>query len=82
MAVFEKLQEIIVELGKDAEEVKVKACFYDELDADSLDVFQKVLSQKSKMSSMSKSKLKKVLPVGDLVAYVKEKLNIGRGHRE
>ena len=40
MAVFEKVQEIIVEeLGKDAEEVKVETTF-DELDADSLDVFQ------------------------------------------
>ena len=37
MAVFEKVQEIIVEeLGKDAEEVKVETTF-DELDADSLD---------------------------------------------
>ena len=54
MAVFEKVQEIIVEeLGKDAEEVKVETTF-DELDADKL-------SQKSKMSSISKSKLKKVL---------------------
>ena len=36
MAVFEKVQEIIVEeLGKDAEEVKVETTF-DELDADSL----------------------------------------------
>ena len=53
MAVFEKVQEIIVEeLGKDAEEVKVETTF-DELDADSLDVFQVI--------SESKSKLKKVL---------------------
>ena len=40
MAVFEKVQEIIVEeLGKEAEEVKLETTF-DELDADSLDVFQ------------------------------------------
>ena len=59
MAVFEKVQEIIVEeLGKDAEEVKVETTF-DELDADSLTCSK--LSQKSKMSSISKSKLKKVL---------------------
>ena len=57
MAVFEKVQEIIVEeLGKDAEEVKVETTF-DELDADSLDVFQVI----SKMNSIFKSKLKKVL---------------------
>ena len=59
MAVFEKVQEIIVEeLGKDAEEVKVETTF-DELDADSLDVFQ-VISE-IEMNSISKSKLKKVL---------------------
>ena len=58
MAVFEKVQEIIVEeLGKDAEEVKVETTF-DELDAD---LTCSKLSQKSKMSSISKSKLKKVL---------------------
>ena len=49
MAVFEKVQEIIVEeLGKDAEEVKVETMY-------------SKLSQKSKMNSISKSKLKKVL---------------------
>ena len=40
MAVFEKVQEIIVEeLGKEPEEVKMDTTFED-LDADSLDVFQ------------------------------------------
>ena len=40
MAVFEKVQEIIVEeLGKETDEVKLETTF-DELDADSLDVFQ------------------------------------------
>lgn len=40
MAVFEKVQEIIVEeLGKDAEEVTLTTTFED-LDADSLDLFQ------------------------------------------
>lgn len=40
MAVFEKVQEIIVEeLGKETDEVKMETTF-DELDADSLDVFQ------------------------------------------
>ncbi|HFF7425938.1 TPA: acyl carrier protein, partial [Streptococcus pyogenes] len=40
MAVFEKVQEIIVEeLGKETEEVTLETTF-DDLDADSLDVFQ------------------------------------------
>ena len=59
MAVFEKVQEIIVEeLGKETDEVKLETTF-DELDADSLDVSK--LFQKSKMNSTSKLKLKKVL---------------------
>ena len=63
MAVFEKVQEIIVEeLGKDAEEVKVETTF-DELDADSLDVFQVIseIEDEESTESISKSKLKKVL---------------------
>ena len=64
MAVFEKVQEIIVEeLGKDAEEVKVETTF-DELDADSLDVFQ-VISEIETEEGLN--------TVGDLVAYVEEK---------
>ena len=40
MAVFEKVQDIIVdELGKEKEEVTLETSF-DELDADSLDLFQ------------------------------------------
>ncbi len=40
MAVFEKVQEIIVEeLGKDASEVTLETTF-ESLDADSLDIFQ------------------------------------------
>ncbi|MGO3371690.1 acyl carrier protein, partial [Pseudolactococcus laudensis] len=40
MAVFEKVQEIIVEeLGKDASEITLETSF-ESLDADSLDIFQ------------------------------------------
>ena len=58
MAVFEKVQEIIVEeLGKDAEEVKVETLTNLML----THLMYSKLSQKSKMNSISKSKLKKVL---------------------
>ena len=43
MAVFEKVQDIIVdELGKEKEEVTLETSF-EELDADSLDLFQTCL---------------------------------------
>ena len=72
MAVFEKVQEIIVEeLGKDAEEVKVETTF-DELDADSLDVFQ-VISEIEDEFDIQIETAEGLNTVGDLVAYVEEK---------
>ena len=72
MAVFEKVQEIIVEeLGKDAEEVKVVSTF-DELDADSLDVFQ-VISEIEDEFDIQIETEEGLNTVGDLVAYVEEK---------
>mgnify|MGYP000669960721 len=68
MAVFEKVQEIIVEeLGKDAEEVKVETTF-DELDADSLDVFQ-VISEIEDEFDIQIETEEGLNTVGDLVAY-------------
>ena len=72
MAVFEKVQEIIVEeLGKDAEEVKVETTF-DELDSDSLDVFQ-VISEIEDEFDIQIETEEGLNTVGDLVAYVEEK---------
>lgn len=72
MAVFEKVQEIIVEeLGKDAEEVKEETTF-DELDADSLDVFQ-VISEIEDEFDIQIETEEGLNTVGDLVAYVEEK---------
>ena len=72
MAVFEKVQEIIVEeLGKEAEEVKAETTF-DELDADSLDVFQ-VISEIEDEFDIQIETENGLNTVGDLVAYVEEK---------
>ena len=72
MAVFEKVQEIIVEeLGKEPEEVKVETTF-DELDADSLDVFQ-VISEIEDEFDIQIETEEGLNNVGDLVAYVEEK---------
>ena len=72
MAVFEKVEEIIVEeVGKDAEEVKVETTF-DELDADSLDVFQ-VISEIEDEFDIQIETEEGLNTVGDLVAYVEEK---------
>ena len=72
MAVFEKVQEIIVEeLGKEPEEVKMDTTFED-LDADSLDVFQ-VLSEIEDAFDIQIESEDGLNTVGDLVAYVEEK---------
>lgn len=72
MAVFEKVQEIIVEeLGKEAQEVKMETTF-DELDADSLDVFQ-VISEIEDAFDIQIETEEGIKTVGDLVAYVESK---------
>ena len=71
MAVFEKVQEIIVEeLGKETDEVKLETTF-DELDADSLDVFQ-VISEIEDEFDIQIETEEGLNTVGDLVAYVEE----------
>lgn len=73
MAVFEKVQEIIVEeLGKDAEEVTLNTTF-DDLDADSLDVFQ-VISEIEDAFDIQIETEEGLNTVGNLVAYVEEKV--------
>ncbi|WP_449458482.1 acyl carrier protein [Streptococcus suis] len=72
MAVFEKVQEIIVEeLGKDAEEVTLTTTFED-LDADSLDLFQ-VISEIEDAFDIQIDTEEGLTTVGDLIAYVEEK---------
>lgn len=72
MAVFDKVQEIIVEeLGKEAEEVKLETTF-DDLDADSLDVFQ-VISEIEDEFDIQIETEEGLNTVGDLVSYVEEK---------
>ena len=75
MAVFEKVQEIIVEeLGKEPSEVTLESTFedLDELDADSLDVFQ-VISEIEDEFDIQIETEEGLNTVGDLVAYVEEK---------
>ena len=72
MAVFEKVQEIIVEeLGKEPSEVTLESTF-DDLDADSLDLFQ-VISEIEDAFDIQIETEEGLNTVGDLVAYVEEK---------
>ena len=72
MAVFEKVQEIIVEeLGKEPSEVTLESTF-EALEADSLDQF-KVNSQIKDAFDIQIEAAEGMSTVGDLVAYVEEK---------
>ena len=74
MAVFEKVQAIIVEeLGKDAEEVQLTTTFED-LDADSLDLFQ-VISEIEDEFDIQIDSEEGMATVADLVAYVEKEVN-------
>ncbi|MDO5078361.1 acyl carrier protein [Streptococcus minor] len=74
MAVFEKVQAIIVEeLGKDAEEVQLTTTFED-LDADSLDLFQ-VISEIEDEFDIQIDSEEGMSTVADLVAYVEKEIN-------
>ena len=74
MAVFEKVQAIIVEeLGKDAEEVQLTTTFED-LDADSLDLCQ-VISEIEDEFDIQIDSEEGMATVADLVAYVEKEIN-------
>ncbi|KZK38312.1 MULTISPECIES: acyl carrier protein [Lactococcus] len=71
MAVFEKVQDIIVdELGKDKEEVTLETSF-EELDADSLDLFQIIndIEDEFDVEVDTEADMK---TVADLVKYVED----------
>ena len=71
MAVFEKVQEIIVEeLGKEPSEVTLESTFEDL--EDSLDLFQ-VISEIEDAFDIQIKTEEGLSTVGDLVAYVEEK---------
>lgn len=71
MSVFEKVQAIIVEeLGKDAEEVQLTTTFED-LDADSLDLFQVISGIEDAFDIQIESE-DGLNTVADLVNYVEE----------
>lgn len=73
MAVFEKVQEIIVEeLGKDASEITLETSF-ESLDADSLDIFQ-IINEIEDEYDIAIETEEGLNTVGDLVKFVEEKV--------
>lgn len=74
MASFEKIQAIIVDqLGKEEEEVKVETNFRDELEADSLDLFQIINDIEDEFDVKIETD-EGLNTVGDLVNFVEKQL--------
>lgn len=74
MATFDKIQEIIVDqLGKDEEEVQITTNFREELEADSLDLFQIINDIEDEFDVKIEAD-EGLNTVGDLVAFVDAQL--------
>ena len=72
---FEKMQEMIAEqLGIDAEEITLEKSLKDDLNADSLDLFELVTNLEYEYDiEVPTEELEKMVTVGDVVNYLKSK---------
>ena len=72
--VFEKLKKIIVEqLGVDESDVTMEASFVDDLNADSLDLVELIMSLEEEFGTeISDEDAEKIKTVNDAVEYIQE----------
>ena len=71
--VFEKIREIIAEqTGKDAEEITLETNVKDDLDADSLDLFELVMALEEEYGiEIPSEELESLTTVGAIIDYLK-----------
>jgi acyl carrier protein len=72
---YERLKKIIVEqLGVDEAEVKPEASFVEDLNADSLDLVELIMSLEEEFGmQISDEEAEKIKTVGDAMEYIEEK---------
>ena len=72
---FEKVKEIIAsELGVEEDKITLESTFKDDLGADSLDLFQMVMSIEDEYGIENPTEdLEKMSTVGDIVKYLEDK---------
>ena len=72
---FEKIKEIVADqLGIDAEDIKLESNFKEDLEADSLDLFELVMSLEEEYGvEIPSEDLEKIETVYDIIEYLKAK---------
>ena len=72
---YDRLKKIVVEqLGVDEDEVKPEASFVDDLNADSLDLVELIMSLEEEFSTeISDEDAERIRTVGDAVEYIDER---------
>ena len=72
---YDRLKKIVVEqLGADEDEVKPEASFVDDLNADSLDLVELIMSLEEEFSTeISDEDAERIRTVGDAVEYIDER---------
>ena len=72
---FEKVKEVIVEkLNADGMEITEETSFKDDLDADSLDLFEMVMALEEEFGiEIPSEDLEKLVTVGDVLEYLQDK---------
>jgi acyl carrier protein len=72
---YDRLKKIVVEqLGVDEEEVKPEASFVDDLNADSLDLVELIMSLEEEFATeISDEDAERIRTVGDAVEYIDER---------
>ena len=72
---LEKIKEIVADqLGIDAEDIKLESNFKEDLEADSLDLFELVMSLEEEYGvEIPSEDLEKILTVNDVIKYLEDK---------
>lgn len=74
MVVFERIKELIAEkVGVDPEEIAMETSFADDLDADSITLFELVMAIEDEFDiEVDDESIEKIITVGDIVKYLEE----------
>lgn len=77
MTTFEQVKEVIVnELGANEAEITEATSFKDDLDADSLDLFEMIMALEEQYEiEIPSEELENLTTVGEVVNYIEAKLN-------